>query len=147
MVRPLALLLLLAQGAATATDGGGGVTFSALTKLGDFWLGGTTVNGVVEICPRSPPNLLPFTLDTLLCTANGTFMITSDGGKTWGLSGLPEELRPFIAPPPWRQRIGPAGKPTTASAIWVGVNPSGPVISGEPINPSIHILFLDQIIT
>ena len=34
------------------------VTFSSLTLVGEYWKGGTTVNGTVEICPRNPPNLL-----------------------------------------------------------------------------------------
>jgi hypothetical protein len=32
-------------------------------------------------------------------------------------------MRPFLQPPKWRQRIGPAGKPATAAAKWVGVSP------------------------
>ena len=132
----LLLLLLVPQSPAEQVP----VTFSTLTNLGDFWLGGE--NGpapwgthVVEVCPRSPPNLLPFTEDTLLCTANGTMMLTTDGGKSWNHSGLPEVMRPFLQPPKWRMRIGHAGhfgNETSAAAKWVGVNPVGTYICDYP---------------
>jgi hypothetical protein len=129
---PLVCLLALALPAAIAAEEAA-VTFSTLTNVGDFWGGyHLTVNGVVEVCPRSPPNLLPFTEDTLLCTANGTMMLTTDGGRSWNHSGLSEVMRPFLPPPKWMQRIGPAGKPTTAAATWVGVNPVGTYICDYP---------------
>ena len=115
----LLMPVLVAQRAAASQ-----VTFSALTNLGDFWGGyHSTINGVVEVCPRSPPNLLPFSDDVLLCSANGTMLITKDGGRSWQRSGLSEELTPSIPPPPWRQRLGEPGQKTTAKTVWVDINP------------------------
>ena len=117
------LALLLMAAAEQQQQQAAAVTFGALTNVGDFWSGNLTINGVIEICPRSPPNLLPFTEDTLLCTANGTMMLTTDGGKSWHHQDASEVMRPFLPPPKWMQRIGAAGKPTTAVASWVGINP------------------------
>ena len=113
------------------------VSFSTLTNLGDFWGGyHQTVNGVVEVCPRSPPSLLPFTDDILLAAANGTMLITKDGGRSWGRSGLPTELNPSIPPPPWRERIGEPGEPTVAKAVWVDINPVDVYLCDYPGKPA-----------
>ena len=103
-------------------------TFSSLTNVGDFW--GTahsynvTVNGVVEVCPRSPPGLIRFNATMLLVSANGTLMLTTSGGTSWSRSGLPTEFVPSIPAPAWIPRLGHPGEATTARAVWVDVNPS-----------------------
>ena len=128
----LLMPVLVAQRAAASQ-----VTFSALTNLGDFWGGyHITTNGVVEVCPRSPPNLLPFSDDLLLCSANGTMLITKDGGRSWERSGLPEELNPSIPPPPWRERVGEPGEKTMGKAVWVDVNPVNVYLCDYPGKPA-----------
>ena len=103
-------------------------TFSSLTNVGDFW--GTahsynvTVNGVVEVCPRSPPGLIRFNATMLLVSANGTLMLTTSGGTSWSRSGLPTEFVPSIPAPSWIPRLGRPGEATTARAVWIDVNPS-----------------------
>jgi len=128
----VSILLALPQ-TTVAEQQADAVTFSALTNVGDFWGGyHLTINGVVEVCPRSPPNLLPFTEDTLLCTANGTMMLTTDGGKSWMHQNASEVMRPFLPAPKWMQRIGPPGKPTSALAKWVGINPVSVYVCDYP---------------
>ncbi len=92
--------------------------------------------GVVEVCPRSPPGLLSFTDDLVLCSANGTLMITQDGGRSWNRTSLPSEFRPSIPPPRWRQKLGKAGAVPTATSVLVDVNPVDVYICDYPGKPA-----------
>ena len=92
------------------------VTFSSLTLVGEYWKGGTTVNGTVEICPRNPPNLLVIG-DEALISANGTILKSLDNGSTWSLgTDKDSSFTPVVPAAPWLTAIWP-------DARWMDIQP------------------------
>lgn len=101
------------------------VAFTALTLVGEYWKGGLVVNGVVEICPRSPPNLLAIG-DEVLITANGTIRKTLDFGSNWSLgTDKDSSLTPVVPAAPWLRKIWP-------DARWMDVQPVAAYVCWSP---------------
>ena len=119
--------MLLVQGVSTTTS------FSSLTLVGERWNNGQwqrlnpngTIVGNFElpmlqrgdpgaeliISPRQSPGLLALSASMVLCSANDTTQISTDGGRSWERSpGHDVQLPPSIPAPEWMKQLDPGAR-------------------------------------
>ena len=115
-----------AQSAARTTS------FSSLTLVGERWDNGQwarlAANGTILgykkpdgtslkrgdagatliVSPRQSPGLLSLSASTVLCSANDTTQVSTDGGRSWARSpGACVQLPPSVPAPGWMRRQDP----------------------------------------
>lgn len=128
LTRGAVLLINLAQ--VLLVQGEPATTFSSLTLVGERWDNGQwqrlNPNGTIVgnfklpmlkrgdpgaeliISPRQGPGLLALSGSTVLCSANDTTQISTDGGRSWARSpGRSVQLPPSVPAPRWMQRLDP----------------------------------------
>lgn len=142
-VLELAAVAVVALGRPPAAPVPAPTTFSSLTLVGERWnngqwakldkngriVGATTLkrgdSGAELISsPRQSPVLMPLSAGTVLCGANDTTFISSDGGRSWARHlGHDVGLPPSVPAPKWMKREHPG-------AVFMDVQPIDAYLPG-----------------